>query len=268
MNHNHKALLARIKETERAKGVRSAAEKCLDVARQFADRAAKIKADENLTQAGKAKALHDEAVKTYLPALNAAQAPIGVAVDSITSQRRDVSVPAPDPANIAAALERQEIRAMVREMTGGQRMGYLIGNKDERILDAVLTAPAALSGLNDDEFIKIHDATLERRHGQIISELREAEDSIASANAAHKVALNEIKAEVGVSARQFDGMLKSSSLTPWLMRQGADIVRVIPGESKYPHATADEIAAGKFYASQHEYETDNPGAHLVRPDTQ
>jgi len=77
------------------------------------------------------------------------------------------------------------------------------------------------------------------------------------------VARNDIRAATGLDERAFDRFEKKAVVTPWLVKSGDSVVKVIPGETSYPRATADEIALGKFYANQDEYLADNPGARLA-----
>ena len=76
------------------------------------------------------------------------------------------------------------------------------------------------------------------------------------------VARNDIRAATGLDERAFDRFEKKAVITPWLVKEGDRVVKVVPG-STYPAATADEIALGKFYANKDEYLADNPGARLA-----
>ncbi|BCH01254.1 hypothetical protein MesoLj131b_32530 [Mesorhizobium sp. 131-2-5] len=242
--------------------LRQAATLCLDVADRFGQRAASIKSDPSFTAVGREKVLMDEAAKTYLPGLKVAFAPIAKAFADAKTARAAMSIAAPDPSNLAAALERQEIRAMVRAMSPNERMSFLMGTVDERIVDAVLSAPGVLSGLLDEQFGQLRDQAVERRFGDRVAEIREAEETAEAAQAAMLVARNDIRAATGLDERAFDRFEKKAVITPWLVREGDRVVKVVPG-STYPAATADEIALGKFYANKDEYLADNPGARLA-----
>jgi hypothetical protein len=260
MNLRAEQLLSRIPNHASAAALKVAAVACLDVADRFGQRVTSIKADPSFTQLGRDKALKDEAVKNCLPGLKAASGPIAKALADARKARAAISLPAPDPSNIAAALERQEIRAMVRVMKPAERMSFLTGTVDERVADAVLSAPGVLSGLSDDQFGQIRDLVVDRRHGDQIAQIREAEEVAEAAEAAMLVAQNDIKAITGLDDRAFEQLQKMGVLTPWLKQNGDRVLKVIPGETSYPPATADEIATGKFYANQSEYFADNPGA--------
>lgn len=260
MNIRTQQIVSRIRDEK----LREAATACLDVADRFGARAASIKGDPSFTQIGRDKALKDEVTRNFLPGLKAASQPIAKALADARAARTSISAavfPQPDPTNIAAALERQEIRALVRAMKPGERMAFISGNRDERLADAVLSAPPVLSGLLDEQFGQLRDLVMERRvdRGQIAG-IREAEETAEAAHAALQVAQNDIKAATGLSDIAFEQLQKMNAFTPWLVREGDKVLKVIPGQSSYPPASADEIAIGKFYLNTAEYLADNPGA--------
>ncbi|MER9169502.1 hypothetical protein NKI12_19390 [Mesorhizobium australicum] len=263
MNIRTQQLLSRIPDHSSSTKLKAAAAACLDVAERFSHRATSINGDPSFTQVGRDKVLTDEALKTFLPGLKEAYRPIAAAFADVKTAKAAISIPAPDPSNVAAALERQEIRALVRSMRPAERMGFLMGAVDERIVDAIISAPGFLAGLSDDQFSQIRDLAVNRRFGDRVAEIREAEEAAEAAQAAVLVAKNDIRAATGLDERAFDRMEKQAVITPWLKRYEDGILKVIPGETSYPRATADEIATGKFYASKAEYLADNPGARLA-----
>lgn len=283
MNIRTQQLLSRIPDHPSSAALRQAALACLDVADRFRARETAVKSDIGFTPVGRSNVLKDEASKSYLPALQAAFRPIADALAAAKRARSAISIPAPDPSNIAAALERQEIRQMVKGMKPNDRMAFLTGSKDERIADAVLSAPSALSGLSDDQFTQVRDLAVDRRFGDRVAEIRAAEEAAEAAQAAMLVAGNEIKQITGVTDRQFEAMRKMGNDIPWLRNStqsgtrqpngdfvgsidGPDrrktVFVITPGETFTREATADEIARGKYYSNYHEYLSDHPG---VRP---
>ncbi|GAB5426959.1 MAG: hypothetical protein Devi2KO_04180 [Devosia indica] len=263
MRPDFQQLLKRIGNPRRATGLSDAAKACFETAMEFQNAAKEVHADPRLTQAGKVDKLKDLAVTKFLPAMNLAQVPIAKAADALQQQRRALSLPAPDPTDVVAAMERQEIRAMIRGMDSSKRVGFVLGTKDDRILSAILSAPAEMSGISAEHFAAISKATIERKFGEEIAEINEAEEAIAAANAAFQVASGAIQGEIGVTDRQFAGMQKRGRDTPWLIRDGDTVRRVIPGATSYPAATATEIATGKFYDNEKAWREDNPGATVV-----
>lgn len=263
MNIRSSQIISRVKDAK----LREAAAACLDVAERFGQRAAAVKADPSFTEIGRNTVLRDEAAKSFLPALKAAYAPIARALADARSRQAALAAsafPQPDPTNIVGELQRQELRALIRATPPGKRMAFIDDSRDERIADAVFSAPPALSGLTDVQFGQLRDLVMERRVDGQVAEIREAEEAAQAAEAAMFVARNDIKALTGLEDRAFDDFEKKAVPTPWLVREpgGQGIRKVIPGEKTYPAATADEIAFGKFYANSAEYLADNPGIKL------
>ncbi|WP_095203216.1 hypothetical protein [Mesorhizobium carmichaelinearum] len=267
MNIRAQQLLSRIPDHPSTASLRTAALECLALSDRFGARAAAIKADPSFTAIGREKAVKDEAAKTFLPGLQVAYAPIARALASAKQARAAIfasAFPQPDPTNIAAALERQEIRALVRELKPGERMAFISGSRDERVADAVLSAPPVLSGLSDDMFGQFRDLVMERRvDGGQVAEIQKAEEAAEAAQAAMIVARNDIRTATGLPDRAFEDLQKSSAPTPWLKQAGDQVVKVIPGEMTYPAASADDLALGKFYANADEYFAENPGARIA-----
>ncbi|TGP50417.1 hypothetical protein EN873_24950 [bacterium M00.F.Ca.ET.230.01.1.1] len=288
MNIRTAQIIARVSNP----ALREAATACLDLAEKFGQRAAAIKADPSFTEVGRQKTIRDEAAKTYLPGLKAAFAPIAKALADSKMARAALSAsvfPQPDPTNIAAALERQEIRALVRGMKPAERMAFIGASRDERIADAVFSAPPALSGLLDEQFGQLRDLVMNRRvkEGQVAG-IQEAEEAAEAAQAAMLIARNDIKALVGLNDRAFEKFESKAVPTPWLMKtrqvgtrlpngdfigsaSGNDsreyVAVFAPGPSgnNIREATADEIALGKYYTNYEQYVADNPGIQITQP---
>ena len=257
-------LLPRMADVPGGKDLREASKACFSVVEAFEARAGQIKSDPRLTEAGRADALRDEAVKTALPALNLAQAPIADATHKAQERRRSIAVPVPDRNDLAGAMERQEIRAMLRSMGDLARVAFVMESSDERVEDAVLTAPASLSGMTKDQWALVNKIVLDRRYGAEMANVQAIEGAVEAASAAYETALDMVRSAAGVDERAFGTMRREISGTPWLVKSDDRILRVLPGQSTYPLATAEEIATGKYYATEDEFLADNPGAAMLK----
>ncbi|TGS95275.1 hypothetical protein EN814_16360 [Mesorhizobium sp. M2D.F.Ca.ET.171.01.1.1] len=284
MNMRIQNLTTRISDEK----LRQAAVDCLNVADRYKARSEAIRADANLTQVGRTKALKDEATNAYLPSLKAAFLPIAKALGDAAEARKAFSIPAPDQSNIAAAMERQEIRSWLRGLDPVARLKVLMGDIehggpagiDERLVDAALSAPPALSGL-EQHYEKVLEATLDRRFGEKIAAVRAAEEIAQAAEAAMLVAKNDIKSISGVDDKTFGAMERHGVDTPWLKKvsqtgtrmpngdfvgsaSGTDrreyVAVFTPGKAtdNVREATADELARGKYYSNFDEYRADHP----------
>jgi hypothetical protein len=253
-----KSILARIKNEE----LRQAAAECLAVGEKFVARKMEIESGGTYTEVGRRKVLLEQLAKEFAPALRKAQIPIAKAMDEAKRRRAALEIPAPDPANLTAALERQEIRAHINALPAGKRLPFALETNDFRILEAVLSAPRFLSGFTEEDFDTLHTDTQERLHGPAIAEISALESEVAEANVAVHLAHGDMQRATGLNEKNFaDVVGKSLHEVPWLLREaGGRVLVVRPGEGIYPEATADDIARGKFYANMQEYQQDRAAA--------
>jgi len=250
---SHKNLLDRIgNET-----LRNAAAACLDLAASVRERRAALDKDANLTERGRAQAIGDALTKQFAPKFRKAQQPIAAALAEVEKRKLALTLPTPDRTDLAGVLERQEIRAYLRGLPIAERSALVFSSKDQGIVDAVLTAPAELSGIPQDRFEALQNITRERLHGPAMKEIAAAEAVALEAMAVIKVAQNDMRAAAGLDELKFGAIIDNVKQgAPWLIKEGEKIVVAKPGQSTYPEATADDLAAGKYYANKDEYDQD------------
>lgn len=261
MNAAWEPLLSRIPAAYA--NLRAAATACFEVEERFRAHERKVEADQTLTPLGRQKALADAAVKEFLPNLDIAQRPIAAAALRNKEAREKFAIPAPDRTDLVTALEHQEIRTMLRSMRPAERMALLINTRDERMVDAVISAPIILTGLNEAALIEVRNAAIKRRFADAVSQIEADENAVAEADNARSVVLSRIQDVAKVTDRQMKAILRKGIERPWLKRDGDEIMRIIPGEGA-AKANADDIALGKFFASYDAYLAENPGAVDLR----
>jgi hypothetical protein len=259
-----RTLLARIKaDHPKAAALRSAAERCIEVAERYAATKAEKSNSGKLTAAGMAAELRD-ALPGYAAQLEAARGPISKLAREAKERRAAIKIKEPDPANLTAAIERMETRTFLRSMEPGERAGLLASTRDKRILEAALTAPPELSGLtgNLESLAKqVEDRYLEMTHGPEAKAVSELEDVVAEATAVALVARGKIQSETGMSAREFDniaGPAEKAAAPVWLFKNiGTDgvertWVREMSDDQQravsHRPATAYELEHGEHYA--------------------
>ena len=143
-----KTLLDRIpKNHPLSASMRNAVIEASAAADQFAERKRELARDVGKTPLGRQEALQLSLTENFGKTWAKAKAPIARARNEITSRRAALVIKAVDPANIAAALERQEIRQWFRSLDIGVRQSIALATKDRRILEALVTAPPELSGI-------------------------------------------------------------------------------------------------------------------------
>jgi hypothetical protein len=247
-----------------AKTLRAAAEGTIAVAESFAAKKAALQKGNRYTSEGMQQALR-EMLPDHAAQMAAAKAPITKLQREAKQRREAIKVPTPDPANLAAAIERQEIRSFLRGLPIGERNALLVGTKDERILEAALTAPPELSGLSGEKMRHIAERVetnyLEMKFGTEVKAVAALEDAVAEAAAAAKVARARLAIEADMDERAFAALVgpaEQKGAAPWLVKNGAgDVPQVVEvddnGTAHYHRATEWEASVGVYYKDVDEW---------------
>jgi hypothetical protein len=227
----------------------------LQTSESFATKAAAIKADAHLSVAGRADKTA-RLVKQTLRDLRDLSAPVDqkrAALADVLAKIKPVSF---EPTNIASALLRQEMRAAVKAMSLSERAAVLMGEKADSIfVDAVLEAPAILSGLDAHLYEGVRESRLETLFSAESFEAETLSTEIAEADAILTLAKRDISGASGLREHEFAALEKdiaSRKDAPWLRKErnesGETVVVVVPvagGPAR--RATAEEARDGKFY---------------------
>jgi hypothetical protein len=118
-------------------------------------------------------------------------------------RRAGFKPPTPPRDDIIGELKRSEIRAFVRELPIEKRLDFA-----NRHPEAILDAPAELSGLPQDRFEAIRDEFIKSNFGPEIAEIEILDGDLATVRAAHDLALNELRANSGMSEQAFAKMVE------------------------------------------------------------
>jgi hypothetical protein len=117
--------------------------------------------------------------------------------------REALKPPAPPRDDVVGELQRAELRTFARSLKGAERLLFALEHPE-----AVLNAPAALSGLPDDQFSKVREAYVASKFGPEIAEMETLEEDLSTVKAAHDLALNELRVAAGLSEREFAKMVE------------------------------------------------------------
>jgi hypothetical protein len=247
-------LLSRIKNDD----LRAAASACFDIADELGARRAQLDSSGKYTERGRSQEMTDILKKEFGPRLRQVQQPLVASMQQIEVRKNKLSLPAPD-SSPAAALDRQEIRRHLLSLPIGERTKLAFETRDQRVLEAILTAPAMLSGFPEDRFQQLADTVRERVHGPEMALIRQTEADVEEARMVVKVATNDLKEATGLDDNLFFSIVSNTRAgAPWLKRDGEKVVVIKPGEPTALPATAEEIAVGKFYLNHAEYLGDRP----------
>jgi hypothetical protein len=237
----------------------------------FAGHKIALASDKRMTPLGQRQALQAALTGNHGKQWARANASVLRERKKITARRDALVVQAVDPANLAAALERQEIRAWFRSLDLGVRQSIALASKDRRILEALCSAPPELSGIAGPKAAaEIEDRYLELTYGDELSAIAAADAVVAEAEASMHIQRNELRsvlavAEVestdkeGVTRRElvsvannpraFDELMRPlETIRPWITKDGLQVCEPLPnGKASYRAATEADLAFGVQY---------------------
>jgi hypothetical protein len=223
---------------------------------QYAGYRIAIAADTRMTPLGRSHALRDELTGRFGKTLARAKQPVTKARAEIKSRRDALVVKAVDPTNLAAALERQEIRAWIRSLDVGVRQSVVLASKDRRVLEAMLTAPPELSGIaGSSQASEIEARYLEIVYPAELSAIEQMEAVVAEAEAALAVARNDLASVIDLHPHDFDELLKGIDVgRPWLIDGRRQVCETgADGKPTYRKATEADLADGVEYENFEAY---------------
>jgi hypothetical protein len=256
-----RSLLNRLpKDHPLALSMRTAMIAALAAAEQFAGHKIGLKADGRMTERGQQQALQDALTTTHGKAWARAKAPVTKARAEIKARRDALTIKPVDPANFAAAVERQEIRTWVRQLDLGVRESVVLATKDRRILEAVVSAPPELSGFAGDAALagKIEERYFELTCPGELAAIEAMDDVVAVAEAAVGIAYNDLRIAFApdMHPRDFDGIMKPAveMIRPWLIDGDKQVCETgSDGRPVYRKATDEDRAFGVRYENFEAY---------------
>jgi hypothetical protein len=245
------SLLSRLPNHPLAPSMRGAMIGALSASEGLADyKSTTLARDGRMTELGKSQALKEALTNTHGKAWARAKAPVVKARAEIKQRRAALTVKPVDPTNVAAALERQEIRAWVRTLDHGVRQSVVLATKDRRILEALLSAPPELSGIMDVVLAgKIEDRYIELVYPNELAELEALDSVVAEAETAISIAYNELRQVADMHPHDFDEMMRPiETIRPWLTSDSTQVVEVgADGKASYRKASQEDIDNGVRY---------------------
>jgi hypothetical protein len=152
---------------------------------------------QKLQDFAKAEAGHVAKAKRALAAAQEAQA-----------QQRNALLPTvKDKANVASAMLRQEARALLRGKSQAEAAALLFDpNADSILIEAVIEAPLALSGISADMKDK-----LQRTAGPMLIALAEQDEALSLLNAALRMSSETLREAVDIHPTAYDEWLAKAA---------------------------------------------------------
>jgi hypothetical protein len=260
ISHRTQTLLDRVpKNHPLSAAMRDAMIAALAAGEQFAGHKIALSSDGRMTQRGQQEALKEALTNTHGKAWARAKAPVTKARAEIKARRTALTVKPVDPANFAAAVERQEIRSWVRQLDQGVRGSVVLATKDKRILEAVVSAPPELSGFGGDAALagQIEDRYFEVVCPGEVGAIEAMDAVVAEAEAAMGVAYNDLRIAFApdMHPRDFDDLMRPiSTIRPWLIDGRRQVCETgADGKPVYRKATEADLADGVEYENFEAY---------------
>jgi hypothetical protein len=212
-----------------------------------------LEASKQYTPLGLQEQIGDAALKEALPALKRSRVEIEKLQAGISERRSKVTLAKPDPADTIGEMQRAEMRKRIAEMPGEARIKFVNEHRgDPAVVQAIVHAPAVLSGLADVVHNNIVAEQLQRERGEEIEELDGLAEVLNLAADVTGKARAELQSVIGCTREVFDEIAKvaeaNGGRAPMRRElrvvggQEVEIPRVYDIERKvWRDATADEI---------------------------
>jgi hypothetical protein len=225
----------------------------------FAGHKIALASDGRMTPRGQQDALREALTQNHGKVWARAKASVTKARKEIDAERAALVIKAVDKTDIAAALERQEIRAWVRQLSDGVRQSIVLSSNDPRILRAIVTAPPELSGLALSKQVadQVEARYVELTYPNEIAENAAADAVVGEAEAAMGIAYNDLRIAFApdMHPRDFDELMKPiETIRPWLIDDDKQVCETgSDGRPIYRKATDEDRAFGVRYENFEAY---------------
>lgn len=232
-------------------------EKALSFIESLPAHRAKISGPGTLSPKGLSESVRALAADKVVPVLARSKWEAQKAANGIKNQMLALAVPKPDKTDVAGAMVRGEIRAMLRGLDHGERVRLVM--TDPEFLVAAFEGPASLSGLTTEVRADLERRMIEEKHGPAIEAMNETQEAIAVATAAIEMAVNTVKTECGFG----DG--PDFLFDRWMTTASAVVEQEIAAEkakAEKPLSTVENLddldeRVNSFFASLKPYSLDD-----------
>ncbi len=184
MNHWHN-LVNRV--PEHMTGLRDDIATAFKIVENFDTKARAIHADPTLSSTGRRERLQQEAAKGPRDHLAQLKQKNRAAVASIAARRKALQPVVKDHSDPVAEMRRAELRTLLRGMSPAER-NQLVFSGDRDIIEAIIDAPAALSGIDAEMRAKAVEHFMGATNGPALRDLEAEEDALEATGAALEVA--------------------------------------------------------------------------------
>ena len=159
---------------------------------RFQARLGEIKADSRYTAEGRKSEARELLSGGIGEHLNQLKATVENEAGVLAAHRAQLVLPPIDKTDVLGEIQRAEVRTWLRSLPESERLTAALSTEDKSIRDAIINAPAPLSGLNADIYNKVKANAIEVLHGPKMAASDVAGETLSLVKAAIQVANNEM----------------------------------------------------------------------------
>lgn len=168
-------------------------EAVIDLQEAFASARASIRNDNTLSDAGRVQAVRRWLSENAAAQLYRVRRTVESCRARIDAERQKLLPPPPDKTDLAGAILRSDLRAILRGMSIGSQKATLLGKDADPIFrTAVLEAPRLASGVPDELRQHTIDAEVERLHPGRSAQLNDLAEDVALLETTAAVVVNGV----------------------------------------------------------------------------
>jgi hypothetical protein len=187
-----------------AKVARKHFDSALDLADILSAKRAEIDADKTLSDIGRTQKLAAFAA-AEAPRVAKAMNAVTAAKDAVRKQRLALTPAVKDPNNLANAMLRQEVRAMLRGKSDVDAFALAMApGTDSLIIEAIFEAPTVLSNISPAHRDRLLTVVVERTAGPQLAALAEQDKAVELLETAVRASTDELCEAAGVQRPMFD----------------------------------------------------------------
>jgi hypothetical protein len=186
--------------------LRKAAVNCFTVAQKFSDHRDEMAREGFFTADGRRAKLAEALNRQVAREMRQARAPIDAAVKGVERLRGQIK-PAQLDRTAVAEMRRAEIRTWMRGLSGPERMEILLNQREPNIIDSVLDAPAALSGVLDEHYAIAKATREEQLLGPQFREIEGLAAVVDEADVATTIACSDLANVAEMDRASFDKLV-------------------------------------------------------------
>jgi hypothetical protein len=172
----------------------------LDIAGKVEASAADVRNNQHLSDIGKKSKLR-EGTPARMQQIKSIKGQIDAAQREIAAEKGKFKLAAPPTDPVSLQL-RGEIRAYIRDLDNSKRL-EMVRNADQRTLEAILEAPAFLSGLPEQVVASVQESLIAKQFGPQLAAMADDDELLSLAHQATEAAYAAVNRAGGYEGQEF-----------------------------------------------------------------